>query len=882
MKEQANAAFKNENYLEAITVYSDALELPDLPEEILAILYSNRSAAHQKLSRGDDIDLEEARNDAKSAINCRPSWWKAYYRLGCVYEAKRKYDKAIVAYNKALSLDPNQLQVRSARDACRNEEAILERREHMDPKKMPRSRDEILQKFKQKTGVSDMSSEALKKFMKMARKTGEPSLIAAADVYLAHHYLTGMDDLPQSYDQAAILFAKAAATGNAEAMYNLAILTMHGQGVKRDIPEAIRLLLQVAALPAKIDGSLPNVGVAEAQHQLGLCYTDGVGVDSHPIEAIKWYEKSVENGCSGAANNLGLIYANGIGVPVNIERGVQYWKIAASDGNVLAMESLEAHYMKLLDYKQAKLWWKCALDNGSVTALQRKDTHTKLGAAISSMESGRDWQDVKECFSNMALRHSYYYNKQSPSGSGFSTYPDYSELLENAKKGSVTAKKLIMAFNHFMNGMDLFETKKEHAMVEYIHAFAESYRIENIVPRWEPHVFEELKRITEIHLRSFINQDPSNFELDVRVCYIALRFHSMDEMFEVCEVSIKRFPNEVYFYDIQQCILGFTQRYSEGLTKANKSLQKFPDSVPLLYNKAVHTRLSEKKPELIIDAYEKFIAIAPKDHRKIPECYYVIATHHLQQENMDSCKKFYDRGLKAEKEQLSCFLPYKSSSKDILNNIFRMESLHAKRKDTGISKATSSTIVVNQAVNIKDPKNLKPSLTQLTDPYRVRLTDEHRKFLEASIEAITSGFSIITMNTTKGKHTQRAPAKLTGLKPITFKEMDITKDHVYEGFVLEVTNIEDAFIGPSSIRLLLIDENNDFQRCFVYNYAEVFNANEIQKKLGFGTSYSILNPYMRMAKDMKPGIRIDDPNTIINNSTADSSNKCRFCLSGNF
>lgn len=879
---EANEAFKNQNYAKSINLYSDAIELPDLSEEVLSILYSNRSSAYLKLSIEDDDNVEKARDDAKLAINCRPSWWKAYYKLGCIYEAKRKYDKAIIAYNKALSLDPSLLQVRSARDACRNELEIMKRKEHLDPQKMPMSRDEIFHKFGKRTGIQNMSSDKMRECMKTARKTGDPFLIAAADVYLAHHYLTGMEDVRKSYEEAAKLFAKAAAAGNAEGIYNLAILTKQGQGVKRDIPEAIRLLRQAAALPPKM-GSFPNIGVAEAQHTLGICYDDGVGVDPNPTIALKWYEKGFENGCSGSANNLGIIYENGKGVPANIERAIQYWKSAASDGNVLAMESLERHYLMVGDIQQAKLWWQCAMDNGSVTAAQRTEMHTENECKLNfaAAELGSDWQDIKNCIDEIALRN--YSNKQSPSGSGFRSYPDFSELYESATKGSVTAKKLVMAFDHFIKGMDLFQAKNQHGIAKYIHQFAEAYRIENIVPRWDPEVMEELKHIIELHLKNSVTQEPSDFELDLRVCYISLKFLAMDKMLEFSEVSIKRFPNESYFYDTQQCILGFLERYPEGLRKANISLKKFPNSVPLLYNRAVHTRLSDDKPKETIDVYQKFLTIAPRDHRKTPECYYAIATCYLQLDDDDACQEFYDLGEKAEKDQLSCFLPYKSNSKDFLSNMFRMKSLLKKRnpsensKHQSSSKATSSKHNVNQTTDTRiQTTSLKPTMTQLTNPYRIQLTIAHRQWVEATIKY--ASMSKI-MTTAKGKHTQHSPANLIGLKPITFREMDITKDRVYEGFVLQVSNIEDAGVG-SSIKLLLVDDNHDFQRGFVYNYSEICNSNEIQKKLGFGCSYSILNPYMRIAQDMKPGIRIDDPRSIIINSTSDQSKKCRFCLSG--
>jgi hypothetical protein len=48
--------------------------------------------------------------------------------------------------------------------------------------------------------------------------------------------------------------------------------------------------------------------------------------------------------------------------------------------------------------------------------------------------------------------------------------------------------------------------------------------------------------------------------------------------------------------------------------------------------------------------------------------------------------------------------------------------------------------------------------------------------------------------------------------------MDSTKDHIYEGFVLQITFIEDAITGSASIVGLIEDENGDIQRCSVNNF----------------------------------------------------------------
>lgn len=93
---------------------------------------------------------------------------------------------------------------------------------------------------------------------------------------------------------------------------------------------------------------------------------------------IMWYEKSSKNGSGQAANSLPIIYSKGHGVSRNLEQAVQYWKLAASRGNVLAMESFEKHFFNVNDMKQAKYWSNCAKENGSVVAAQNEQMYSNL------------------------------------------------------------------------------------------------------------------------------------------------------------------------------------------------------------------------------------------------------------------------------------------------------------------------------------------------------------------------------------------------------------------------------------------------------------------------------------------------------------------------
>lgn len=90
LKEEANKKHKAGRFEEAIKLYTDALALPLLPKEELAVLHSNRSAAHLA-----DGDLRSALQDGKEAQRMRPTWPKGYFRKGQVLFLQRQWTKAL-------------------------------------------------------------------------------------------------------------------------------------------------------------------------------------------------------------------------------------------------------------------------------------------------------------------------------------------------------------------------------------------------------------------------------------------------------------------------------------------------------------------------------------------------------------------------------------------------------------------------------------------------------------------------------------------------------------------------------------------------------------------------------------------------------------------
>ncbi len=78
-------------------------------------------------------------------------------------------------------------------------------------------------------------------------------------------------------------YQKSSDQGFATGHYNLALLFLHGDGINRNMTEAVRLISLAA-----------NQGCRDAQRQLGQCYRDGRGVARVLNEARKWFQVAKE------------------------------------------------------------------------------------------------------------------------------------------------------------------------------------------------------------------------------------------------------------------------------------------------------------------------------------------------------------------------------------------------------------------------------------------------------------------------------------------------------------------------------------------------------------------------------------------------------------
>ncbi|XP_028089152.1 small glutamine-rich tetratricopeptide repeat-containing protein beta isoform X5 [Camellia sinensis] len=98
-KSQGNRAMQSKLYCDAIELYTFAIAL----SADNAVYYCNRAAAYTQVHQ-----YAEAVRDCLKSIEMKPSYSKAYSRLGFAYYAQGNYRDAIdEGFLKALELDPN-------------------------------------------------------------------------------------------------------------------------------------------------------------------------------------------------------------------------------------------------------------------------------------------------------------------------------------------------------------------------------------------------------------------------------------------------------------------------------------------------------------------------------------------------------------------------------------------------------------------------------------------------------------------------------------------------------------------------------------------------------------------------------------------------------
>ncbi|CAF3999454.1 unnamed protein product [Rotaria sp. Silwood2] len=849
-------AHREQKFSDAITLFTKSATITDVSNHDRAIVYSNLSASRlalyeQQFDSSNVFNNEDptdqryhALRDAKQARMLSPTSWQGHFRVGKAYSALSEHERAINSFERALALDPNNKKIQEALDDSRQVQCRQSRNEHLDPKCQPITIPEHLNEMKQKFGTDPQQIRAVHKLLEKVDSS-------MANVIKGHKYEHGDIDIKQDYEQAAKYFAKAANQGNAEGLFNLARLTDRGLGVKKDPHFATKLLEQAAAQsPQHPKCNLPNIGIAESEHSLGLRYAEGVFVPKNFSLAAQWYQRAVDHGNAESANNLAIMYLNGSGVEKNLQKAKELFELSARRGDPKAMMNLAEHLLEVNDLEMAKIWFNRACEAGNLYAqTQRNDFELVLNQKQQlfgnyQFHASNKMQEVRS-FPDRTTPINLANNLNNDSN----VY-DLNTLNEYAQRGSLTAEKMCNALRHFHVALHILTqseslTKEQETI--FIHEFARCCRIEHTVAKIPNTKMEEnIKNIIDrVFQRCCCDSDPMNLQLDedVRVCYVVLHIDSPKLNRQFLDSCKEKYPKSVFFLEFSAAMNVRLGQFEATLKDIYVGLEIDSNYYELLFINAILFIVTGKEINEIIKAFQHFLAVAPSDHCKVLESYYLMASSYLasgtNDDSISLVKKLYQQGQEAEKLQLPYFLPYKSLSKMTVKSAFN---------DKYLSNTT--------------PFSTASHRSRLTNPHRIDIFARHREW--SAFMSRNNNTSMVHTMTQKTPVKQSKAKSLIGLKSISLREINPTKDHVYHGYVLFVTIIDEALSWRPSIHLVIEDENHDCDHMIVYDFNETQGEYLINEVFKIGTRMHIINPYLRIgANDGKPFIRVDDFSSII-------------------
>lgn len=854
-------AHKERKFMHAIDLFLKAVDIPDVSNYHRTIVYSNMSASRLAL-HDEQVNLSNisynnytmdqrylALRDAKEARMLSPTSWQGYFRVGKAYASLSEHEKAIDSFERAIALDPNNKKVKEALNESQHVQYRQSRNEHFDARSQPITMGEHLNEMNEKYGMDPQQIRSVHKLLETVDSV-------AANVVQGHKYEHGDLNTEQNYEQAAKHFAKAARQGNAEGLYNLARLTDRGLGVKKDPQLATKLFEQAAGQSPEHPRrkGIPNVGVAESEHSLGLRYAEGVFVSKNYSTAAQWYQRAVDHGSAEAANNLALMYLDGVGVEKNMEKAKQLFQLSARRGDSKAMMNLAFHLLKTDDLAMAKVWLDRACEAGNLYAqMQRNDFESNLRKRQQVIEETMIFSDF---LTNMKSINELL---------GESNQYDLDALDEYAKRGSITAKNICKALRHFHAALNILMQSKALSDEEesiFIHEFAQCCLSEHTVAviadeKIDQRIMCIIDRVLQ-RCRRIPNLTDSQLDENAHVCYVVSHMDSPKRNLKFLNSCKHKYAKSLFFLEFSAAMNVKLGLFEHSLNDVYTGLKIDPNHYELLYLKAMLFVVIGKDISETIGACEKFLLTAPKDHSKVPDLYYTMANCYMSSgeddQTMDLVEELYKKGQEAEKIQLPCFLPYKSDAKTTLQS-----ALNDCYKEDVIQYPISD------------------NRSRLTDPHRIDIFKRHREWSAYMSKNKNNTVNHIITQTPRLK--QRTAKSLVGLKPISLKEINPTKDHVYKGYILFVTIIDEALTWRPSIHLVIEDNDNDCDHLVVYGFNENQGQHLIHNVFTIGTQMHIVNPYLRIgANDGKPFIRVDDFSSIIfQNESERVVNMCRCC-----
>lgn len=227
-----------------------------------------------------------------------------YWCMATIYETKKAdYKNALFYYQMAMEMDfPDAIE--------RMAEAYLG--------------DELGLEKDEKTAI---------KLFKRAAKLGNP----AAQYNLGMAYACGYYGLDANREKAVFWLKKSAKGENPSACLQMGLYYYYTVKTEAAYKKAFESF-----------SNAYNLGEVEAIINIGLCFLQGNGVKENKKEAVKCFNTAAEKCGSGVAyHNLGICYENGFGVRKDYKKAIEMYGKAVENGEKAGLDAIKRVYSKM-------------------------------------------------------------------------------------------------------------------------------------------------------------------------------------------------------------------------------------------------------------------------------------------------------------------------------------------------------------------------------------------------------------------------------------------------------------------------------------------------------------------------------------------------------
>ena len=174
-------------------------------------------------------------------------------------------------------------------------------------------------RYKQGDGVEQSDEKALEQF----KRAAEFGHIHAQLLVGSYYY--GKNQC----EEAAKWLQMAADLGNSDALFQLGVFYIEGDGVEQDLEKAAKYFHRAARRQH-----------ADARYAYADCCSQGIGVEKDEAKALKWFEAAAEQHHVDAMYRLGQCYEQGLGTKKDLAKARRWYEDASKGGNRMATQAL--------------------------------------------------------------------------------------------------------------------------------------------------------------------------------------------------------------------------------------------------------------------------------------------------------------------------------------------------------------------------------------------------------------------------------------------------------------------------------------------------------------------------------------------------------------